>query len=118
MANPMPNEDKIYERLVRDKVVIDNDVRELLNHHIRNDLNGISTYVGEYEFVPPWILKFASWIIKTLCLMQGLKSLPYADLISLYKGTMKRSKNIVAFLNKLMEATDNDDNIKESESDD
>jgi len=107
MANPMPNEDKIYERLRREKVTIDKDVRTLLNHHIRNDLNHICVYVGEYEFIPKWILKTGSWVIKILCKLSGRPNAPVADISSLYKGAMQRSRTIAGFLNKIMEATDN-----------
>ena len=38
MASPLPNEDKIYERIKNEKIAIHPLVWELLTHHIGNDL--------------------------------------------------------------------------------
>lgn len=106
MANPLANEDKIYQRLQKEKVTIDPDVRELINHHIRNDINFISVGIGQYAFVPDEILKEAYSLIRKRYKELGQPGEPPPDLITLYKGTMKRCKDIVGFLNKLMQALD------------
>ena len=38
MANPLPNEDELYERIKKEKITIHPVIWELLTHHIGNDL--------------------------------------------------------------------------------
>jgi hypothetical protein len=52
MANPLPDEDNIYEMIKRENIRIHPRVWELINHHIRNDLNRISTGIGSLVFIP------------------------------------------------------------------
>jgi len=106
MANPLPNEQEIYDNIKKRQITIDPDLRELINHHIRNDLNHINMFAGEYAFVPAWILNAASGLIWFLYKITFRPGSPPAGIISLYKGVMARSKAIVTFLNKLGEAFD------------
>ena len=105
MANPMPNEDKVYERLKREKITIDHDIKELINHHVRNDVNWISMFAGDYQFVPQWILKVCSWQLKFLYKLTRQPGNPPADFITFYQGTMRQVKNVDKFLVKLFDAT-------------
>lgn len=106
MANPLPNEQEIYDNIKNRRITIDPDLRELISHHIRNDLNHINMFAGEYAFVPLWILKVASGVIWFLYKITRQPGPPPADIIHLYKGVMSRSKDIATFLNKVMRAFD------------
>jgi len=108
MANPFPNEDQMWEHIKRGKVTIDPTIRELLNHHIRNDLNYISCGLGQYEFVPANILEAADQLIKKMCQEQAVPFVP-PELPVLYKGTITRCHNITEFLNKIMRETEHEE---------
>ncbi len=59
MCNPLDNEREIYEKITKEKMAIPSLVWELLDHHLRNDLNVISVIAGLYiaadaqEPIPP-----------------------------------------------------------------
>jgi len=59
MCNPLNNERGIYEKIAKEKLAIPAIVWELLDHHLRNDLNVISVIAGLYiaadtqEPIPP-----------------------------------------------------------------
>lgn len=59
MANPLPNEKEIYERIAKEKLNIPSPIWDLLTHHIGNDLYAISLIAGTYvtgedkEAIPP-----------------------------------------------------------------
>ena len=38
MANPLPNEDELYEKIKKENITIHPIIWELLSHHIGNDL--------------------------------------------------------------------------------
>ena len=46
MANPLPNEKELYEKIVSDKLIIADAVWELLEHHLGNDVYAISLIAG------------------------------------------------------------------------
>ena len=46
MANPMPNEAEIYEKIKKEKVGIHPLVWQLIDHHINNDLYMINLIIG------------------------------------------------------------------------
>lgn len=39
MANPLPNEDELYERIKKEKITIHPVIWDILTHHIGNDLS-------------------------------------------------------------------------------
>jgi len=47
MANPMPNEDKLYQVLKDEKVEVHPLIWQFLDHHIRNDLFVIMAIVED-----------------------------------------------------------------------
>ena len=59
MANPLPHEKEIYEKIAKEKLTIPQPIWELLDHHIGNDLYAIFAIVGLYtsgedkESIPP-----------------------------------------------------------------
>lgn len=59
MANPLPHEKEIYEKIAREKLTIPDPIWELLNHHLGNDLYAIFAIAGSYiagddkEAIPP-----------------------------------------------------------------
>ena len=50
MANPLPNEKEIYEKIQKDKLAVPAEVWELISHHIGNDISAISLIVGSHVF--------------------------------------------------------------------
>jgi len=46
MANPLPKEKEIYERLKKENIIIHPLIWELINHHIRNELHMINLIIG------------------------------------------------------------------------
>lgn len=42
MANPLPNEDELYEKIKKEKITIHPVIWEILTHHIGNDLSLIT----------------------------------------------------------------------------
>jgi len=58
MANPLPNENEIYEKIKKESITVDPLIWELLSHNIRNDIHCISLSLGGLRTHPQWILKF------------------------------------------------------------
>lgn len=83
MANPLPEEKELYEKIKKEKLSIPKTIWELINHHIGNDLNVVFIIAGNYIFrdirepIPP---EAAERIVK-------------------------HCQNIKEFLNKLKDAT-------------
>lgn len=46
MANPLPNEQEIYEKIKKENITIHPLVWQLLDHHINNDLYMINLIIG------------------------------------------------------------------------
>jgi len=46
MANPLPNEQEIFEKIKKENITIHPLIWELINHHIGNDLYMINLIVG------------------------------------------------------------------------
>ena len=46
MANPLPEEQEIYERIKKENILIHPLVWELISHHIRNELYMINLIIG------------------------------------------------------------------------
>lgn len=46
MANPMPNEQEIYERIKKEKISIDPLIWQLMEHHINNDIYMVNLIIG------------------------------------------------------------------------
>ena len=105
MANPMPGEEQIYERIKRDNVKVDYEVWELLNHHIRNDTNAIAMALGTLRTIPPWILKAASMVMFILHKITFQRGEPPLDLIKTCDVSLKRVKNVGVFLKKMRDMT-------------
>ena len=82
MANPIRDEDKLYQILKDEGVKVHPIIWQLLDHHIRNDLFGISSVVEDaFDRKEPLLEKEINSVIK-------------------------RIKSIIAMLKKLQEATD------------
>ena len=107
MANPMPNEDKVYERIKNENMRIDPLIWDLLNHHVRNDLTWITMSVGVQKETPQWILRAAYGLIKFLYKVSFQPGEPPEDLIKVFDGTINQVKKVDDFLKKLREKTCN-----------
>ncbi|MDP2941735.1 MAG: hypothetical protein Q8N85_05770 [Candidatus Omnitrophota bacterium] len=59
MANPLPNEKEVYEKIEKEKLTIPSPIWELLTHHLGNDLHAITLIAGSHvtgedkEAIPP-----------------------------------------------------------------
>lgn len=105
MANPLQNEEEIYERIKKEKLKIDPIIWELINHHIRNDVNVISIAIGDMYLLPPWILKWTSRFISFLYKISRLPGNPDYDLQLILEKSLERTKTIDKFLKKIHNAT-------------
>lgn len=112
MANPLNNEAEIYERIRKENLKIHPIIWELINHHIRNDLNRISTGLGVIVFIPKWILKVASFVIKCLYKISLQPGEPPYDLDKICHSCIRGVKDISNFLKKLHDATEEEEKDK------
>lgn len=46
MANPLPNEQEIYEKIKKEHIIIHPLIWQLIDHHIGNDLYTINLIIG------------------------------------------------------------------------
>lgn len=105
MANPLKDEEQLYEDLKKRGVVLDPVVWELLNHHIRNDLMVISMAISSLLFTPRWILQTTSFMIKLFHKLTFQQGSPPKGLIEICNITLQRTKSIDTFLKKLKSHT-------------
>lgn len=104
MANPLRNEEEIYRKIKEENLFIHPLVWNLIDHHLRNDLQLISLAMGSLYSLPHWILKFASFMIKFLYKMSLLPG-EADDLFFICNESIKKVKEIDRFLDNLKEAT-------------
>jgi len=55
MANPIPNEQELYEEIQQDGVYLDPRIWKILSHHIGNDIQVIHLSVRCIANLPPWL---------------------------------------------------------------
>ena len=93
MANPMRNEERLYQILKEQNIQVHPIIWQLLDHHIRNDLNGISITVGDvFDRKEPLSDKELDHIIR-------------------------RIKNITSIIEKIQQATSWDGNYYQIQTD-
>lgn len=105
MANPVPNEEKVYERIEKEHMRIDPLIWDLVNHHVRNDLNWITMCIGLQRETPKWILNSASFLIKFLYKISRQPGSPPDDLSKVFDGTIEQVKKVDTFLKNLRDKT-------------
>ena len=64
MANPIPNEQKLYEEIKQSGVSLDPRIWQILSHHIGNDIQVIYLSVRCIADLPPWVRKMHMIIMK------------------------------------------------------
>jgi hypothetical protein len=64
MANPMPNEQELYEEIKKAGVSLDPRIWQILSHHIGNDIQVIYLSVRCLADLPPWVRKMHMIIMK------------------------------------------------------
>ena len=87
MANPLHNEQEIYDRIEKEKINLHPLVWGLLNHHIRNDIQVVMFGAEE--------------IRHTLSAKKG----PLNNLIRVCENILARGRSIDHFLEKLKVST-------------
>ncbi|MEM7816825.1 MAG: hypothetical protein QXZ20_02840 [Candidatus Aenigmatarchaeota archaeon] len=105
MANPLANEKEIYEKIEKEKLTIHPIIWELINHHIRNDLNYIILSAHFQCETPRWILKFASFMIAFLYRISFQPGDPPPPLLKTFEGIANRVTIIDKFLKNLYQKT-------------
>ena len=105
MANPIKNEEEIYEQLKKENVQVHPLVWKLKSHHIRNDLMVLASDVALYNFIPEKILQEASEFITRRYKEENCPGDPSVDLKGSFSKVLVRTKNIDEFLKKLRELT-------------
>lgn len=101
MANPLGNEEELYEKIKREHITVDPIIWGLLKHHLNNDLGMISLGLGEYAALPKWILKTASWVIRVLYKISRLPGPPPRDLTDLTKDGLERVCMAAEYMRKI-----------------
>ena len=81
MANPLPNEKEIFEKIKKENITVHSLVWDLIAHHIHNDLHMINLILGS-------------------TILDGE---PFTETDG--KKILKHSQEIKSFLDKLYEAT-------------
>jgi hypothetical protein len=104
MANPLRDEDKIYEKIKKENITVHPLIWELISHHIRNDLFMLSLPIDSLRSQPLWTLKIGSFVIKFLYRITFQKGQP-EDLINICDKSLGKIDDIDKFLKKLKEAT-------------
>jgi hypothetical protein len=104
MANPLRDEDKIYERIKKENITIHPLVWELISHHIRNDIYLISLAIDSLRTQPLWLLKCTSFLMKFLYRASFQRG-KAADLIGVCDSSLKGIKRVDEFLTKLKKTT-------------
>ncbi len=104
MANPLPNEEEVYRRIEEENINIPSFVWELLDHHIRNDLNVISLGWGNFLINPPWLLRLLNSFFRFIYRLSGQRG-EADNLIELAQTTVNRVMSVDRFLKKVREAT-------------
>jgi hypothetical protein len=101
MANPLPNESEIYEKIKNGEFYIHPEVIELIRHHIGNDLQVI--YLGTQMLLdtPIWIVKTTCFINKVLMTIHFRGYAGSPDAKHVYQETITRIKNIEGVLSKV-----------------
>ena len=105
MANPMYDEQELWERIEKENITMHPVLWELIDHHLRNNLNFISIPVGVLSMVPAWILKAASFVIRFLYKASGQRGSPPQSLVKTCNVCVKGFKESDKFLKKLKAAT-------------
>lgn len=103
MANPIGNEKEIFERIERENITIDKDIREMLSHHIKNDLNHITCGLGQYMFCSDVMMEKIDRFIKDLHEELGDFGPPAFSRV--VKDTMESCVRIRDLLNAVLNAT-------------
>ena len=105
MANPLRDQDRIYKRIEEECLRIDPEVWALINHHLRNDLSYICTWIGFMRMTPKWILREASVLMNRPYTESGEPGSPPPVLLQTLEGTLQRVESINEFLKDLRERT-------------
>jgi hypothetical protein len=101
MANPMPNENEILEKIDRGEIFVDPEILELLHHHIGNDLQVIYLAVNDLKDAPAWIFKTTRWVNNIFLLIRFRRPGSRVDVNKVYQETFTRIKNINEVLKKV-----------------
>ena len=100
MANPMPDEVQVYEKIQRGEYPVDPKVIELLRHHIGNDLQVIYFCAGVFIDTPDWIIRATCFVNRALYMIY-FRSAPAKDLAYICRETLTRAQNIHGVLEKV-----------------
>ncbi len=104
MANPLPQEEKLYEKIAQENISIHPLVWELIDHHIRNDLQVIAVAISNILLLPNWFIRLINSLIKLFYKLTFQKGTP-PDIKRSSDKALERIKKIDSFLRKLKKET-------------
>ena len=110
MANPLYNEEELIAEIKKERIKVHPLVWELLNHHIRNDVNLISVALGQLYMLPRWILKVSSWVMKVLHRIVRPRGRDPLDIDVVLEKSLERCKNVGDYLKKVKQLTSGGEN--------
>lgn len=101
MANPLPYETELLERLEKERISLHPLLWDLLSHHIKNDLQVI--YLGNQLLTetPFWIARATTFVVKVLFKIHNHRNLPPLDSDRVHKETLQRVSNIEDLMRKI-----------------
>lgn len=105
MANPMRDEHKLWEKIKREKITVHPLVWDLIDHHVRNNLNLVALAAQNLRMLPEGILEETSEVLRSLYKKHKQPGNPPPGLIKTCDDCMKGVNETKKFLIRLKEAT-------------
>ena len=102
MANPMLNEEEAYRRIKEEGLALDPLIWELLDHHIRNDLQVILSHIEELKLTLQDVSKIEP---KTVLDYYSSLTALTASIVKAHESILSHGRNISDLLTKLKDAS-------------
>lgn len=102
MANPMMNEEEVYRRIKEEGAALDPLIWELLDHHIRNDLQIILFHIEELKFTLQDVSKVE---VKTVLDYYSSLTTLTAGIVKAHESILSHGRNISDLLTKLKDVS-------------
>lgn len=109
MAKPLPNEDKLYNKIRQERLLIHPLVWQIIIHHLRNDLQVISLGAQELLSAPAWLIKTNCFLSSLLYKLFFYPGKAPTNIVYVCNTILGRVENVQELLNKLKALVDQDE---------
>jgi len=99
MANPMPDEQELYEEIKQAGVSMDPRIWRILSHHIGNDMQVIYLSVKCLADLPPWI-RYMHMIAMRFCRPFKKRSISH-DINAVCSSALEHVENVNGLMKKM-----------------